>query len=100
MVKGTLAYSVRLNGQGRLLSRLYADLQVIDQLHYRDHRIHSIFLHRVHRKGNPVRRTFYQTKSSVKIHPFIIQIKLGPHVVDQHILFPLKNISINYIFAI
>ena len=41
MVKGTLAYSVRLNGKGRLLSRLYADLQVIDQLHYRDHRIHN-----------------------------------------------------------
>jgi len=33
MVKGTLAYSIRLNGQMRLFNGLQGNLQVINQLH-------------------------------------------------------------------
>jgi hypothetical protein len=33
MVKGTLAYSIRLNGQRGLFNALHGNLQVINQLH-------------------------------------------------------------------
>ena len=33
MVKGTLAYLIRLNGQRRLFNALQGNLQVINQLH-------------------------------------------------------------------